>query len=164
VLALTACGASQLGQPGSTDVSIDEVVPSNHHSCTDETGGSSDWVELYNASDADLQLEGYVLTDSLEAPGAATVRLPKVTLPARGVKVFWADGRAELGAAHLAFQLKAEEEQVLLYGPDDSLLDRVDWKGVATDVSWARFPDGQGVFVQCTVPTCGALNGAKCLE
>lgn len=164
LLVLCACGSSQRSQPGSTDLFINEVVPSNHHSCTDETGGSSDWLELYNASDADLNLESYVFTDTTDALTDATPRLPTAIVPAKGVRVFWADGRPELGSTHLAFKLSSAAERVLLYGPDGALLDRFDWKSVATDVAWARFPDGEGVFVQCAVATCAALNGPKCLE
>lgn len=159
VLALAGCGWPST--PGSPDLHVNEVVASNHHSCTDDTGGSADWVELYNASDEPLDAFGYALTDDTD-PITDEVRLGRVKVPAGGVKVLWADGRPDLGPSHLAFKLSAQTEKLLLYGPDGVLLDRLDWDEAATDVSRARFPDGVGPTVSCAVPTCGAVNGAAC--
>lgn len=161
LLALIACGSGKAG-PGSLHLHLNEVVPSNHHSCSDETGSAPDWIELYNDSDEDISLGGYVVADDTDGPGEAERLTDEVIVPAGGVRVLWADDRPDLGPTHLPFRLKATEEKVIVYGPDDGMIDRADWSDAETDVSFARFPDGTGVFVSCAVPTCNALNGAAC--
>ena len=154
-------GCSPRGVPGSPDVHFNEVVPSNSHSCTDETGASADWIELYNASGQDVDLSGYAMADNT-LPLTDLERLGSIVVPAGGVRVIWADERPELGPTHLPFKLNATAERVLLYGPDDALLDRFDWSAAVTDVSFARFPDGTGTFVSCAASTCKQLNGSAC--
>lgn len=155
-----SCGGSE-GQSGSSDVHINEVVPSNHHSCADENGKSPDWIEMYNGSSSDVNLEGYYLSDKT-LPVDDSHRLGDVVVPAGGVLVLWADEQPELGAKHLPFKLNSSAESVLFYGPDRALLDRMDWSEAETDISIARFPDGTGPFVSCATPTCKELNGSIC--
>lgn len=159
VLALAGCGFPS--DPGSPDIHINEVVASNHHSCTDETGGSADWVEVYNVSAETIDLFGYAVTDDTD-PITDEVRLGHLKVPAGGVRVLWADDRPDLGPSHLSFKLSAATEKLLLYGPDGVLLERFDWDGLATDIARARFPDGVGAIASCSVPTCGAKNGDAC--
>lgn len=157
------CGSSNRS-PGSPYLHLNEIVPSNHHSCSDETGASPDWIELYNGSAEDINLEGYSVADDTD-PLTDANRLSNVlVVPKGGVKVLWADHRPDLGPAHLPFKLNSGTEKILLYGPDNALLDRVDWSVADTDVSYARFPDGTGTFVMCAAPTCNAVNGAACAK
>jgi len=161
LLWLAGCGATS-GAPGSPHLRINELVPSNHHSCSDETGASPDWIELFNGSDEELSLEGYAVADDTDALTDANRLSSAVVVPAGGVKVLWADHRPDLGPAHLPFKLNSGTEKVLLYGPDNALLDRVDWSAADTDVAFARFPDGTGTLVKCSAPTCNAVNGTAC--
>lgn len=160
-MALAACGGSN-GQPGSPYLRLNELVPSNHHSCSDETGASPDWIELFNGSDADINLAGYAVADDTDPLTDANRLSANLVVPAHGVKVLWADHRPDLGPAHLPFKLNSGTEKVLLYGPDNALLDRVDWSAADTDVAHARFPDGTGSLVLCAAPTCNAVNGSAC--
>lgn len=158
------CGASSAKAPGSAYLHINEVVPSNHHSCTDETGSSPDWVELYNASGADIDLDGYSLKDDTDPLTDLERVSSSVIIPAGGVKVLWLDHRPDIGPTHLPFKLKSASEKLLLYGPDNGLLDRVDWSLAESDVSYARFPDGAGTFIMCSAPTCNTVNGSACTK
>jgi large repetitive protein len=161
LLLLATCGGGKK-LPGSPSIRINEVCPSNHHSCEDETGASPDWIELYNDSDEDISLEDYALSDDTESITDDERLSGEVVVPAKGVRLLFADKRPELGPFHLPFKLKSDGEMVLLYGPDGVLLDRFDWTNAVTDVSYARFPDGTGSFVSCAAPTCGAVNGSAC--
>jgi hypothetical protein len=151
-----------LKKAGSAYIHINEIMPANHHSCNDETGAFPDWIELYNGSDNDIDLEGYTLADDTDGPTNEERISAKVVISAGSVRVFWADHRPDLGPTHLPFKLKAASEKVLLYGPDDALLDRFDYSNASTNVSFARIPDGTGVFEECAAPTCDAKNGDTC--
>src|SRR4051794_39154343 len=61
---------------------ISEFVALNNTGLADENSDRGDWVELYNPSSADINLDGYYLTDN-----ASTLnkwRLPAVTLRSGG--------------------------------------------------------------------------------
>jgi hypothetical protein len=151
------------GKAGSPDVHINEVVASNRLDCPDENGKYPDWIELYNSSKKEVNLEGYAIVDNSDALAYVERLSKKLVVPAKGVKVFWADHNPELGPAHLPFKLKAGGEKVLLYGPDDKLLDRLDFADAQADESIARFPDGTGAFAVCGSPTCNHINGSSCV-
>jgi hypothetical protein len=173
ICALSACGLNLdedevsgskkvRGKAGSPDVHINEVVASNHLACADEKGKYPDWIELYNSSKKAVNLEGYAIADNSGDLADVERLSDEIVVPAKGVKVLWADHKPELGPAHLPFKLKASGEKVLLYGPDDALLDRLDFGDAQTDSSVARFPDGTGEFEQCDSPTCNHTNGSSC--
>lgn len=173
ICALSACGLTldeddvshgkeATGKAGSPDVHLNEVVASNHLACADENGKYPDWIELYNSSKKEVNLEGYAIVDNSRALTDVERLSDEIVVPAKGVKVLWADHKPELGPAHLPFKLKAGGEKVLFYGPDDALLDRVDFGDAQVDSSVARFPDGKGEFAGCDSPTCNHTNGSSC--
>src|SRR5689334_21385246 len=43
---------------------ISEFLAQNNSGLTDENGDRGDWIELYNPTAADINLDGYYLTDS----------------------------------------------------------------------------------------------------
>ena len=47
---------------------INEVVSNNDSSLADYAGDSPDWIELFNGSDAEINLNGYNLTDDATDP------------------------------------------------------------------------------------------------
>lgn len=139
---------------------INEVMPSNAAACADSFGEFDDWIELYNAGAADLDLTGYYVTDDTALPMKA--QLPAgVIVPAHGFKLLWADDQVQ-GVDHLAFKLDAQGEQFAISGPDGVLIDSITFGAATTDVAFARLPDGTGDFASCAVATCGAANGASC--
>jgi len=139
---------------------INEVMPSNTAACADSFGEYDDWVELYNASAADLDLTGYYVTDDTTMPMKGPLAAG-IIVPAHGFKLLWADGQTQ-GVDHLTFKLAAEGEQFAITAPDGTLIDSITFGAAATDVSFARLPDGTGDFASCAVATCGAANGASC--
>ena len=146
--------------PAAGSLFINEVMPSNAAACADSFGEFDDWVELYNAGAADLDLTGYYVTDDSTMPMKA--QLPAgVVVPAHGYKLLWADGEVQ-GVDHLAFKLAAEGEQFAITAPDGTLVDSITFGAATTDVAFARLPDGTGDFASCAVATCGAANGTSC--
>jgi hypothetical protein len=138
-------------------------MPANKSTCADEKGDYADWVELYNRSDAVIDLGGYSLTDNAMAPRKAV--LPAgLTIAAKSVLVLWADGAANSGVNHLPFKLSKSGEGILLFDPAATQLDKFDWTAAASDVSYARVPDGIGAIVACPKPSCGTVNGSTCAK
>jgi hypothetical protein len=134
---------------------INEVVPGNDNSGADEFGENDDWVEIYNASDEAINLEGFFLSDN---DGNETkFTFPDFELGSGDVVTIWCDDQPEQGAFHAEFRLSGSGEEVGLYDPDTLTLDYVRFGAVPDDISVGRFPNGQGPF-SILIPTFDGLN------
>ena len=117
-------------------------------------GDPLDWVELHNASDAPIDLSGYLLADDLEDPDK------RVAFPS--------DTMLEPGA-YLQVQLDKDgwpgfalgsDEEVAIWTADGQLVDQADWEEGQSgeDASFARVPDANGGFRTVANPSPGEPN------
>lgn len=136
---------------------INEIMADNASTLRAADGQYYDWIELYNAGDADVDLTGYSLSDSLDKP--QRFKMSGVTVPAGGYKVIFASGRGVSSGEelHANFRLGAEGETVVLYNANGRLLDAVDYDNLKTDKSLSRTQDGG--YTTDRTPTPGAANG-----
>lgn len=74
-----------------SQIVINEVMPSNNISLRDENNSDEDWIELYNTSDCDINLQGYKIYDENKF-GKAFV-LPDTTIKAHGYLTIFASDR-----------------------------------------------------------------------
>ena len=154
------CGGGGVSSdPRASHLRINEVMPANAASCVDGAGEADDWLELFNDSDADINLDGVSITDDRTTPDKFA--LDGLTVPAGGVLLLWADGTVAQGSDHLPFKLSAAAEEVLLF-IGEGQVDEVTWTGAVADVSLARLPDGSGEPALCALSSCGERNGAAC--
>jgi hypothetical protein len=143
-------------------VYINEFMASNTSTIQDESGRYPDWIELFNASEAEADLSGWWLSDDIGEP--FSWQIPDgVTIPAGGHLLIWADNDTSEGLTHASFQLAAEGgEDIALFGPnvlDNPLIDSVEQFGVQQpDISLARLPDGSASWQVDTTPTPEAPN------
>ncbi|HEY7885122.1 MAG TPA: lamin tail domain-containing protein, partial [Cellvibrionaceae bacterium] len=138
---------------------INEIQSSNGITVVDEDGDNQDWLELYNAGNQAVNLDGYWLSDDDDNP--QRWRLPAVTIGAGDTLLVWASNknRATPGSPlHTNFAISAGGEEILLSAPNGDLLDRADPVPIATDISWGRSPDGADNWVFFAEPTPGASN------
>jgi|GEM_PF-363300 len=139
-----------------TGLVINEVVARNDSGATDpadpECPEFDDWVELYNAGDGPVDLDGVELTD-----GGQRLALPDESLAAGDRLLIWADGQTKQGPLHALFGVSAAGERLELHR-GEALLDRVDVPPAVRDHSWARLRDGSGYWVNVGVPTPDAPN------
>ncbi len=137
-------------------IRINELMASNDTTVTDETGEFDDWIELYNASDSTINLEGYALSDREMSLQKWTIDTSLV-IPAKGYLILWCDEDGEDGPTHVNFKLSKGGEHVFLSNPQGGVIDEVLFGDQITDVSLAREVDGTGDFIQ-QVPTFGITN------
>ena len=71
----------------SQNLRINEVQSSNT-ALLDEDGDTPDWIELYNSSNADINLDGYFITDKLDNP--TKWRFPNLDINADSYLLLWA--------------------------------------------------------------------------
>ena len=149
------------GQPrGPARVVINELMASNSESVTDELGEYDDWVELYNAGDRPMPLEGLSLSDLRDQP--AQYRFPAGAVLAPGAwLVVWCDGQPEQGDYHAAFTLQsAADELYLIEDPEgaNGVLDAVTFTDFPKEQSAIRVPDGSDTWAYTSTVTPGAEN------
>ncbi len=159
-LTAVACGE---GRPGTDapslplELRINEVVSQNEGVWVDELGHADDYIEVYNASRQPLDLSRVLLRDSSGAHP-----LPALTVAPGEVQLLWADGVPEEGIAHLPFKLDADGERLSLELQDGTIWDSVEVPALAEHHAWARFPDGNGHFVDCGWASPTSRNGDTC--
>ncbi len=139
-------------------VVINEFVASNDSTSGifDPTGGSGDWIELYNNTLEDIDLGGYFLSDNIFEP--RRWRFPLSTIiGARGFLIIWADKDPEEEGIHTSFSLSKAGESVVLTYEDGTTIDSEVYGTMETNVSRARKPNGTGDFSYSS-PTFNANN------
>ena len=125
-------------------VYINEFMASNA-TTLDNTGDTSDWIELYNGGSNSVNLQGYYLSDDF---GLLTkYQLPvgnsQYIIPAGGFLLLWASSLPSRGAKHLGFSLSSIGEKIVLTAPNGtSIVDSMSFSNQRTDVSFGRLPNG----------------------
>ena len=169
-LILTACftpidDAGLMAQ-GITPVRVNEVSADNSI-YVNEYFKRNDWVELYNTTDDDIDVEGMYLSDNPEKPKKYQITAASPTgggsegatiIPAHGYLIIWCDKLEPQSQLHASFKLAAEGGDVLLTAADESWTDRFTYTPMKDDETAGRYPDGSGDVVTMNVPTIGKTN------
>lgn len=98
------------------DVRINELVAQNVAGEVDEAGDFEDWVELFNTTNAAIDLSGYYLSD--DVANLSKWKFPTSTvIAANGYLIVWADDEATEGPLHATWKLSSGGEAVVLSSP-----------------------------------------------
>ncbi len=146
-----------IGGTLNAQLSINEWMPDNVQAIPDEFGEYDDWIELYNSSDAPIDLQGYYLSDDDSNPLKFQIS-DSYIIPADGFILFWADKDVDQGTGHLGFKLSSTGESILLSDPIGNLLDVVEFGNISTDFSMGAFPNGSNNFFFFEDDTPGTSN------
>ena len=134
--------------------SINEFLASNVANIADpQYNEYSDWIELYNAGAASVNISGWYLADQQgTVPGW---RLPANTIiQPRGFLLIWADGRNT--GLHTDFKLSAGGEEVVLYDDQSVMKDDIIFDAQKQDISYGRKTNGGTPWGLFTRPTPGS--------
>ncbi len=143
----------------------------------------SDWVELFNTSDAEVSLSGYFLTDNLKNPKKWAFPVD-AKIAAKGFLIVRTDGKdSKPGTTairdqypwtdqyttkfyHTNFKLSDLSEELGLYKETGAAVDSVFFNRQLADVSWGRNPADGMKWYKYDSPTPGAANTttAKTIE
>ena len=119
------------------------------------TSAGDDLIELYNASDAAIDIGGwYIVDDGWDA--AAPDPTHRYDFPA---------GTELAAGAYLVLTKDVEHpfgvggnDAIIVYDADDMVVDQTTWPDGDAETSWCRIPDGTGDFQVCSTATFGASN------
>ncbi len=116
---------------------ISEVMAANSSAVPDETGSFSDWLEIYNGTGADLDMEGVMLTNRNDR---ITFPFPSYLLKAGERVIVFADNRYQLDPSlpfHGKFKIASVGAHIYMYDPDMYLIDEVITPTMTADQSYA---------------------------
>ena len=138
---------------------INEFMASNATTICDSFGSYSDWIELYNSTDTDMDISGFGISDNLSQP--MKYRFPDgTTIAAKGYLVVFCSGNEGMqnGELHAPFGLRSYGEDVVIANRAGRIIDSYSFKNQETDVSMARMPDGTGELQPNSQPSPGYPN------
>lgn len=123
----------------------------------------ADWIELYNQTSQDINLEGMYLSDNLKKPQKYSISSEgsqaSTVLPAHGYRIVWCDKQAPKSQLHAPFKLENNDSAyVVLSAADLSWADTLVYCLHNGGESVARFPDGAAQLYRTTRPTPQARN------
>ncbi len=121
---------------------ISEVMTSNQTAIPDEKGEYPDWIEIWNSSDLDINLENVGLSDD---ELSISFLFPKMTLAAGERIIVYCDKTnqaVEGKPLHAKFGLSSNGETITLYDPNAYVIDSVKTPIMSSDESYALLADG----------------------
>lgn len=136
---------------------VNEVLPLNVATISDEEGEFDPWIELFNPAGSLADLGGLFLTDDEEV--ADKWPIPAGSEPCGGERLLvWADGEPAEGPLHANFTLSPSGGTVYLYDGAGILIDSLTRPALAPNVSFGRHPDGGTSLQQFLHPTPATAN------
>ena len=165
ISSLAGCSADSSAPAPSDAVDvlfINEIMSSNSIFAPAADGRCYDWVELYNASDAAVDLAGYYLTNNINFPDRCSLR--GFSVPAGGYLLIYCSGLDmvdEAGNLHASFKVSSRGKTLMLSQGNGTVIDQVNIPASPENVSYGRDQDGSDEYVWFSSPTPGARNGGS---
>ncbi len=143
-------------------VKINEVSAANDIFVSD-LFKKSDWIELYNTTDQDIDLEGMYISDHLDQPERVQISggLNNVNtiIPAHGYKVIWADKNQGISQLHADFKINNEDScLIVITAADKSWADTLVYCAHDGFHTVGLYPDGSPQLYVMERPTIGQGN------
>ena len=143
---------------------INEIMQSNVECLIDDIHEFPDsWVELYNASDTEVNLKDYAIGTKTKASKAW--QLPDKTIAAKGYAIIYCDKEGmENNRLHVNFRLESGKGCVVYLFKNKEIVDSLPEalkKMPAPDIAYGRETDGASKWGYQLTPTPGATNCGK---
>ena len=137
-------------------VVISEIMAVNDNGIHDEDGDTSDWIELYNAGSAVVNLNGWFLTDDILNP--TKWRIPAVGVAPSSYLLIWASEKNRTNsplAFHTNFKLDNNGEYLALLDPNTNVVSAFapSYPRQFPDVSYGRDRIDQSLVGYYAIPT-----------
>jgi hypothetical protein len=123
----------------------------------------NDWVELYNTTDKEYDVEGMFLTDNKDKPEKYQITKASTgvntKIPAHGYLLVWCDKLETTDRAlHAPYKLAAEGGYLMLTAADKTWTDTLTYSLHTGNQTVGRYPDGANAVYTMDVPTIAATN------
>ncbi|MGY6562676.1 MAG: CotH kinase family protein [Luteibaculaceae bacterium] len=145
--------------PSSLNLVVNEIMASNGNTLADEDGDYEDWIELYNAGDAPVNLLGFGISDNPNQP-YKWVFPHQFILPNQYLLV-WASGKNRGGGnqpLHANFSISSTGEPILLTDNNGNTLSEIPGVPHQADIAFGLLPNASGIAQYLSNPTPGTSN------
>lgn len=157
IICISICIASVLfivNNKRQVSVVINEVCSRNTSIGIDEKHIGCDYVELYNTTDQNISLEGWYLSDSINA--SDKYYLSDISIAPKEYAILYAVGEAK-DHKELNFKISSEGESLFLYNSEGELVDDIYVPKLDMNNAYARKADGSKKWWVCEA-TPGVSN------
>lgn len=136
----------QVLESGASPVRINEVSSGNSIYINDYYK-KNDWVELYNTTGTDIDVNGMYLSDDRSNPQkyqiSAEGSMASTIIPAYGRLIVWCDKLTPISQLHAPFKLdNADGAYVILQAEDGTWSDEMEYLEQDRWQTYGRYPDG----------------------
>lgn len=154
--------ALSAGSSTPTNLCINEIMQSNIDNLMNNNDFPDSWVELYNPTDADIDLYGYKIGQdgdtSLGSQWSISLNHDLV-IPARGYLLIYCD-KGSTGQ-HTDFRLDSGKGELYLFDSSGQTIDSLSYKKMpAANVAYGRVTDGGKKWQYEVTPTPGVANAS----
>ena len=142
------CSASNISFPlNNTDIVINEfVAKSDQNGVQEPNGGTPDWIELYNNTNADIALNAkFYLSDDKDFLKKWHFEQEE-TIPANGYLILWADRDVHQSGIHTNFKIGANGGDLFMTYEDMTIVQEISYTQQELNKAYARVPNGIGDF------------------
>lgn len=143
-------------------VVINEVMPLNRGLIQAGDGGFYGCIELYNASDIAVDLEGFGLSADPQEPFRWI--FPAMRIEPHGYVTVWTSGKdapIDEKSAHANFKLSANDNVAVLTSPDREWRTALLFGHMHENISYGRLPDGSDALYWFDGCTAGGSNDSE---
>ena len=122
---------------------INEVLADNNGGLSDEDGEYTDWIEIYNYGEEEINLKGYGITTDLEEPFYWT--FPDINISPKSFIIVRASGKDRkdnLKFLHTNFKINKKGENIYLTHISGEIIDSLEVPESDENISFGRKPDG----------------------
>jgi len=138
---------------------INEVLADNNGGLSDEDGEYTDWIEIYNYGEEEINLKGYGITNDLETPFYWT--FPEVNISPKSFIIVRASGKDRkdnLNFLHTNFKINKKGENIYLTHTSGEIIDSLEVPKCDENISFGRKPDGTNNYAILSKATPGSSN------
>lgn len=139
---------------------INEYMSNNKRFITDNDGEYSDFVELYNYGDKDVDLSGYFISDNIN--NTDKYMFQSVIIKSHEYLIVHLSSKNKIDDyIHTNFSLSDKDNYLVLSTYDGKIIDKVKIVSLKDDISYGRSKNGWCYYMY---PTYGYENNTKCFE
>lgn len=144
---------------------INEVLADNNGGLSDEDGEYTDWIEIYNYGEEEINLKGYGITTDLEEPFYWT--FPDINIYPKSFIIVRASGKDRkdnLKFLHTNFKINKKGENLYLTHTSGEIIDSLEVPKSDENISFGRKPDGTSNYAILSKATPGSFNKVNIIK
>ena len=121
------------------DIYITEIMPINKSTIMDSDNEYSDYIEIYNSKDTEVNLKGYFLSDTVTS--SKKWEFPEIIIKPNEYLVIFASGKNKCNTTtrecHTNFKLGGKGETISLLNSDGFVISKVKYDAIDKDTAYS---------------------------